>query len=244
MNAIILVQASTSPLQPASPKLVHALAIWTSKLAASGEKPSFVEGEEPTPEQRKWLELRAGRLEQHLGPMPDAELADALASLSAVMKARNPDKITATAMAAIYRADLADVPAPALRTACAAFRRGDVGDGIFLPTPGQLRQEALRRMPREEGEWFQIRKVLGAQVVPHVEHSEASKSRVAAMAADVMRGARMVSEQDRAERKLLPRDPVETPAETLARIERENAMMPVTASAGLAAKLGTRAGAV
>jgi hypothetical protein len=208
-------------LQPASPKVTRALAIWSTRLAASGEKPSFVEGEQPTQEQRQWLELRADRLEKHLAPMADGELADTIASLAAVMKARNPDKLTSAAMAAIYRADLADVPAPALRSACQAFRRGEIDDGIFFPTPGQLRQEALKRITREEGEWFQIRKVLAAPVVPHVEHSEASKARVAALAAKTVCGARMVSVRDREERKLPPREPVETPADALARLARE-----------------------
>ena len=79
------------------------------------------------------------------------------------MVARNSGSDT-KGLISTFQMDVADMPAWAIEESCTAFRRGDVGDGKWLPTPGELRKDCRMRLSGVRGEIERIRRILTATI--------------------------------------------------------------------------------
>jgi hypothetical protein len=97
-----------------------------------------------------------------LRPAGDDRVRAQIVGLGATMKHRESGQDTARILKA-YIADLSDLPAFGLIQACEAFRRIDVGDG-WMPTSGEIRQEAQLRAMWAQQQLSDIQAILIAKV--------------------------------------------------------------------------------
>lgn len=133
----------------------------------------------PSPERRAWLEEREKLLQLWLRPAGNDRVRSQLASLIATMKRRNAATAQiGNAIVETYLSDLVDAPFFGLVEACTAFRRNEVGDG-WLPTPGELRQEAQLRAMWAQQELADISAILIARVPDRPPPLDVRKAAVA-----------------------------------------------------------------
>lgn len=117
----------------------------------------------PTDGERTFLRQRLDLLGQWLHRASQLTIDADIAALFAAMASGKSEKEAST-LSRIYREDLADVPGFALTKACANFRRGDVGDGKFVPKPGEIRKEAMRIAKPFLEEQARVRAVMSAEI--------------------------------------------------------------------------------
>jgi hypothetical protein len=134
----------------------------------------MVNGELPadhalTPEARRGMTLRAQMLADKLLPAGPEMASLAIAPTVIAMIPRSGDEGEHKARMAVYINDLAELPAWALAEACARFRQGKVGDGKFLPTPGEIAVEARWLMQPFARARHDIERVLAARVAKSPE---------------------------------------------------------------------------
>lgn len=138
-------------------------------------------GRSPTSAQREALGARSAELVAWLSPPPAQSIRVEVAALFGVMASRGGDEIDLRARLEIYVADLASLPMFALRAAFHAYRTGRLGDGKWLPTPGELRIAAEGYARHLVDEQAKIRKVLTAQIIPDPVVSPERKAATLAM---------------------------------------------------------------
>lgn len=174
------------PLMPLSRELSMSLAHIKNGLlfrhdSGQWEFPEATADRAPGPEERRWLASRQANIVFWLKPAGEDRARTALLALVALMKNRNPGQ-NAQGIAALYVKELAGLAWYGLEQACIAFKRNEVGDG-WLPTPGELRQEANLRAMWAQEELGTIQAILKAKVPPARE-SKRHRAAVSARMSD------------------------------------------------------------
>lgn len=207
-----------------------AVNVMHNKLTPRGLGHEISAADAPSPEQRAWLANHLNGIRESLESASEIEVRSELAALALVLKSPRENGMESQ-QTGIMVSDLMGVPLFALQQACAAFRRGIAGDGVWMPTVGQIRQYAMAIVHPFDLETQKIRKVLNADVValPVVENS-----RKAELLAKARSMTAQMAVRDKAKPDASQADP-ETPEEALERL----AKTPLPKfSAELAAKLG------
>jgi hypothetical protein len=141
----------------------------------------------PTDGERTFLRQRLDLLGQWLAPASEVAINAELAALFVAMATGKADSAKETStLHRIYREDLAELPGFALVKACANFRRGDVGDGKFVPKPGEIRKEAMRIAKPFLEERARVQAVMSAEV-PNPPESLEHRRAVAARWRETLR---------------------------------------------------------
>ena len=133
---------------------------------------------------------RVEEISDAMEPIGERGAMRELAALFAVMAIRNASEDEASALMAVYAADLGELPAFALAEACRAYRRGILGDGKWLPTPGEIYQAAVRAVEGPAKECRAILSILSAKIsTPQISAERKreiiEQTRLAARAADI-----------------------------------------------------------
>lgn len=119
----------------------------------------------PTDVERASLEKRSKALAFASAAMDRDETVATIAMMMETLKRRNSDADEMTAVLLTYHDVLKDQPAWAVRVACSRFVKGDSGDGEWMPTPAQIRKDAMSIAKPFDEEQAKIRKLLSAKVV-------------------------------------------------------------------------------
>jgi hypothetical protein len=119
----------------------------------------------PNDDQRGWLAKRVEKIDAWLAPCGAAFVTEEITAIASVMASRATATAESGLRMAIYTADLSDLPSEALSKACADFRRGRVGDGKWLPAPGEIRVKAMAYADAYRYERHRIATVIGANVI-------------------------------------------------------------------------------
>ena len=169
------------------------------------------------------------------------------AAMVDVMAFRGGDEIDLRARLEIYASDLAGAPSAPLAMACRDYRTGVVGDGKWMPAPGEIRKRAMMLADSAYSERGRIQQVLAAKVV---EAKPADESRKAAVLAHVeatkqaLKAARAINEIARGAVDTTadpaPQWPAKSPQEADAWLKAREGLPipPVTLSPSLRASLG------
>lgn len=125
----------------------------------------------PTGEQRAWLDRRRAAIDDWLAPCSEEEVLREIGLLFASMAFR-PDQseVEARLRLAAYTQAFATTPETrgppgwALSRACEDYRLGRVGDGVFIPRPGELRLLAVSHTRPWSRESANIGRVLDSRI--------------------------------------------------------------------------------
>lgn len=222
MQALTETTVASLP-SPLSPAVARGIAMLVSKLAPpitpSCSTYSIAVADAPSPETRDGLERRMLRLDSWLQPAGPKRTLVEVTALFTAMARSSGDATKADAELNIYVADLADLPFFALSEACKAFRQGIVGDGKWVPKPGEIRIEAAKRVASLAKERREIAAILEAKIVDAAP-SEDRRKAVADMARQVAREVSMggiLAERARREERCRE----EEARDEKARLERE-----------------------
>lgn len=169
MSAIIP-KANLSSLTPARlpVDLDRALSIAHNALEG-GEIP---ERSLPAPDQMQALAGRVQDIRGYLAPARPDEIAVHVAKLFMGLAKRSEGFDDEAQRIALYVEVLSGVPRFAVEKACGDFLYGRVGDGKWVPSPGEIRQEALRHCAPWVAELDRINAVLNASVIAPNEYGE------------------------------------------------------------------------
>lgn len=194
----VAVQAKTSPHLPSviTVDLERALRVCVMRLMPPIDPTVTRYGIDPanapTDAQRRALSIRRDNLDRWLAPAGLDEANKAYANLVAVMATKNVDDATAIREMQGWVTSTAALPLFALTTACEAFRDGKIGDGEWMPKPGQVCIEAGKRVAAYARERREIDSVLKAEI--RVATSVRSrKVELLAAAASFVSGHRMAA---------------------------------------------------
>ena len=128
---------------------------------------SLAAADAPSEDLRVALAARCDAIDGWLAPAGPERAVEFYDGLMETMAHKEPaDVEAATLRAKLYVRDMADVPLFALGLAVRDFRRGAVGDGKWMPEPGVLRVEAMKRVSNLAKERREIQAVLTAEIRP------------------------------------------------------------------------------
>jgi hypothetical protein len=143
----------------------------TLRQAVEGEfgKLTIAEDRAPTDDERAFLVRREADLSMALKPSTEGAALAEIVAMFAAMRSKTASEDELVAVIEIYAKDVAPIPFFALQQACARFRRGEIGDGVWVPTQGELANEARQIMRDFTDERAAITRVLSAKVVQAVD---------------------------------------------------------------------------
>jgi len=124
-----------------------------------------------------------------------------------VMSVRGGEELDHRARLEIYTSDLAGVPSAALSQACRDYRSGAVGDGKWMPTPGEIRKRAMWLADAAFIERGRIQQVLDARIDNRMPVDDAKRKAALAFAAEtaaILKAARPPNEKSHAADSLEP----------------------------------------
>jgi hypothetical protein len=200
--------SKSSPPMPAHPRMVAAIARMTNSLDPDGgHRFAIPEAAAPTDEQRAFMANRVSEITQSLTRAETSALVAELTTLLRVMKLKNGDEGEMSGMLRVYIADLEDLPLWAICEACKAFRRAQVGEGVFAPTPGELRKYAQGLTTAWIEERAKLQRILDARVLPRL--TESGEKRHAEVLAHVRETVAILTRA--AERERMPQGQQERP---------------------------------
>lgn len=152
----------------------------------------------PSPEQRAYLARRASALDAWLSPAGPERVRVEIAAMLEVMGVKGGEEVDRRARLEIYASDLAGVPQAALSAACRDYRAGVVGDGKWMPTPGEIRKRAMWLADSAYTERGKINSVLEAKIDNRRPVDDAKRQAALAHAketAAMLRMARPINEK-------------------------------------------------
>ena len=174
-----------------APELAGALSRLTQELQRAGAILQIPSNRMPDAGLRAALERRAADLTPWIASAGASDRYAEVMSLFHGLRPRFGSEEERAALIELFVRDLDGVPRWALAASCQAYRRGEVGDGVRVPTAGEVRLRALRLVDGIDREVRQIRAVLEAQPgrpAPTPERSAvlaaAARDLAAAMRAD------------------------------------------------------------
>ncbi len=165
-----LVEQRSSPNLPSylTPAVDHELRVCVSRLippiSASLNRYSIEAFDAPSGSTRQALSIRRDNLDRWLQPAGMTEANKAYNGLVASMATATVDDETAVREMQGFIEATARLPLFALTAACTAFRNGVIGDGKWMPKPGQICIEAGKRVADLAKERREIHAVLTAEV--------------------------------------------------------------------------------
>lgn len=145
------------------------LSILRQSVEGEFGKLTISEDRAPTESERDFLANHKSRLDDVLKPSTESAALSEVGALFSTMRSKTVEDVELAAVIETYAKDLAPIPFFALQQACARFRRGEIGDGVWVPTQGELANEARRIMRDFTDERAAITRVLSAKVVQAVD---------------------------------------------------------------------------
>lgn len=139
----------------------------------------------PSDALRQALANRSARIDAWLLPAGPEAATEVYKDLVATMSVPSADKETELREFRGFVEAAARLPLFALTTACIAFRDGKVGDGKWMPKPGQICVEAGKRVAELAKERREIQAVLTAEAKAPVADAERKAQNLAEAAAFV-----------------------------------------------------------
>lgn len=137
----------------------------------------------PPPELRQAISTQIAAIDVWARPQRgDARrIVAAIGLLSSCMASRNSGQDTKSIIL-LYVNVLAEFPAWAVEETCTAYLNGKIGDGHWMPSPGEIANTCRERIIGLRAERDRIKRILAAEIVePPPEPTAESKARVAAI---------------------------------------------------------------
>ena len=119
----------------------------------------------PSPDQMQALADRVLDIRGFLAVARPDEIAVMVAKLFMGLARRNDGDVAASERVMLYVEVLSDVPRFAVEKACSNFLYGRTGDGKWVPSPAEIRTEAMRHCAPWQAEIERINAILNAAVV-------------------------------------------------------------------------------
>jgi hypothetical protein len=167
MQQVQTFQAQKTPtLLPQSTS--RRLSILRQSVEGDFGKLTITDDHAPTADERAFFANRKAQLDAILKPSTESAAFAEIVAMFAAMRSKTASEDELVAIMETYVKDVADLPFFALQKACARFRRGECGDGVWVPTQGELANEARRIMQEFNDERAAIWRVLSAKVVPSI----------------------------------------------------------------------------
>jgi hypothetical protein len=117
------------------------------------------------PAMRQRLERRFQALTVWLVAANEKEIRDQVTTMMATMVLKPGSSTDIKIILKLYVKDLQGLPAFALAQACDDFRQGRAGNGVFMPTQGELRKLAVEYMQPVAAEHTSIANVMAAKTL-------------------------------------------------------------------------------